>query len=457
MFIMNDNPTVTILGTGYVGLTTAALFATAGIKTYVVDTNEVRLESVRQGKSFFFEEGLDLLVTKGVTEKMLIPTTSYKESVSQSSVVISSVGTPDNPDGSSNLSYIFAAATEAINYLQPGATYVQKSTVPVGTGARIKKMFADASVSVSYVSNPEFLRESTAVPDTLWFDRVVLGGDDQAAIEKVRRLYRHVETARDTIVSISGIQPPVKLPRGEYIITNLESAELIKVVSNAFLALKISFANSIALLADKVGADVTEVMDAVGADQRIGRDFLQAGRGYGGGCFPKDVSGLLMSGLEMGVDLSIIRAAQVLNDGMPAYILEKMQDKLDGSLQGKTVAVLGLSFKPHTSDVRRSFGVQFSNDLVELGAHVRAFDPEANDDATKVLRSGVTVMASLDAAVANADAVVIATDWPLFLSHTPEAYGRALVGNKLFVDAMNRFDVATITEAGLCYIGVGRH
>lgn len=455
---MNDDksPIVTILGTGYVGLTTAALFAAAGIKTYVVDTNESRLDSVREGRSFFYEEGLDALVADSVAKKMLVPTASYEMSVSRSSIVISSVGTPDNPDGSSNLSYIFAAAAEAAKYLQPSAIYVQKSTVPVGTGARTKTMFAEAGISAVYVSNPEFLRESTAVPDTLWFDRIVLGGDDQLAIEKVQQLYRQVEAARSSIMLLAKVRQPARLPAGEYITTNLESAELIKVVSNAFLALKISFANSIALLADKVGADVTEVMDAVGADQRIGRAFLQAGRGYGGGCFPKDVSSLLMAGLEMGVDLSIIRAAQDLNEDMPAYILEKMQDNLDGSLEGKTVAVLGLSFKSGTSDVRRSFGVQFSNDLIELGAYVRAFDPEANEEATKVLRPEITVVSSLEAAVIKADAVVIATDWSLFLSHAPAAYAEALTGNKVFVDAMNRFDIATITDAGLCYIGIGR-
>src|SRR5687767_6481780 len=216
-------PTVTILGTGYVGLTTAALFAASGMKTYVVDPNPARLDSVRNGKSFFYEEGLDPVVAEGVAKGLLVPTSSYQESVPNSDVVISSVGTPDNPDGSSNLSYIFAAATEAAKYLKHDAVYVQKSTVPVGTGAKVKQLFAESNVPTAYVSNPEFLRESTALRDSLWFDRIVVGGDNSEALEKVMNVYRRVEQARDSIAALAGITSPAQAQPGQYITVNLES------------------------------------------------------------------------------------------------------------------------------------------------------------------------------------------------------------------------------------------
>jgi UDPglucose 6-dehydrogenase len=449
------NPTITILGTGYVGLTTAALFAAAGMKTYVVDPNPARLESVRNGKSFFYEEGLDPVVADGVAKGLLIPTDSYEASVPNSDVIISSVGTPDNPDGSSNLSYIFAAATEAAKYLKHNAVYVQKSTVPVGTGAKVKQLFAQAGSPAAYISNPEFLRESTALRDSLWFDRIVVGGDNNEALEKVMDVYRQVEQSRDTIANLAGIAAPAQLPASTYIKVNLESAELIKVVSNAFLALKISFSNSIAVLADKVHADVVEVMDAVGADARIGRAFLNAGRGYGGGCFPKDVSGLISAGLEQGVNLEIMRAVQAVNESMPGYIIEKLQDSLGGSFRNRTIAVLGLAFKAGTSDARRSPGITFVNALITRGARVQAFDPQAREEASHMVDKAAVLAPTIEEALAGADGVIIATDWPEFVAYDVTEYAGKMSG-KIFVDAMNRFDPQAAGQAGLTYIGVGR-
>ena len=347
---MQDS-TLTVLGAGYVGLTTAALLAHAGYTVYVVEPNPKRLDVIKQGRSFFFEEGLDPVIAAGIEKGTLIPTDSYEASVPNSRVVFSCVGTPDHPDGSSNLTYVFSAAKEAAKYLSDGAVYVQKSTVPVGTGTRIEELFKELGKKIEYVSNPEFLREGTALFDTLCFDRVVVGGRHKEAVERTLNIYRNIETYKHEIAGLANIT--LKEVEGKYIAANLNSAELIKVTSNAFLALKISFANSIAKLADQVDADVVEVMDAVGADARIGRAFLNAGRGYGGGCFPKDVSGLIMSGLEHGVDLEIMTAAQEVNTSMAGYIVEKLRDALDGDLAGKKVAVLGLAFKAGTSDVRR--------------------------------------------------------------------------------------------------------
>lgn len=450
-----QTPTITILGTGYVGLTTAALTAMAGMRTYVVDPNPARLESVRAGKSFFYEQGLDVLVASAVKQGLIIPTASYADAVPESDIVISSVGTPDNPDGSSNLSYIFAAATEAAQYLKPTAVYVQKSTVPVGTGAKIKQLFQERGVPAAYVSNPEFLREGTALADSLWFDRVVVGGDNQAALERVLQVYRTIEKHRAGIAKLAALQVPARHQSGRYITTKLESAELIKVTSNAFLTVKISFANSIARLSDAVGADIVEVMDAVGADARICRAFLNAGRGYGGGCFPKDVSGLISAGLEQGVELEIMRASQAVNDAMPGYIIEKLQDALGGSLAGRTVAVLGLSFKAGTSDARRSPGIKLANILVTADAQVRSFDPKAHPEAKEFLDDAVTLASDIADALQGADAVIVATDWQEFLTYAPNDYARTMHGT-VFVDAMNRFDIRAISDAGLRYIGVGR-
>jgi UDPglucose 6-dehydrogenase len=444
---------ITVIGAGYVGLPTAALFAHAGHQVYIVDINQSRLDAIKQGRSFFFEEGLNPLVKKAVKDKKLIATNSYEESIPSSDVVFSCVGTPDNPDGSSNLQYVYDAVVKSAKYMKPGTVYVQKSTVPVGTGRNIERLLEEIHADISYVSNPEFLREGTAVSDSLYFDRVVVGGDDKKGVNSVIQLYKDVESHRDQIAKTAGIMLLKK--HGSYIPTNLDSAELIKVTSNAFLALKISFANSIAKLADVTGADINEVMDAVGADNRIGRAFLNAGRGYGGGCFPKDVSGLISSASEHGVDLSIMTAASDLNETMPGYIANKAQEKL-GDLNGKRIAVLGLAFKSGTSDARKSPGVKLANILAKAGAKVCAYDPEANEEASEDLRKNITLSDSVDGAVEKADAVFIATDWPEFLAIDLSLLKSKMQGN-IFVDCMNAFEIKTVKKSGLDYVGVGRN
>lgn len=444
--------TITILGAGYVGLTTAALLAQSDYKVYVVEPNPTRLEAIKAGRSFFFEDGIDPIIKKGVDDGSLIPTDSYEQSVPDADVIFSCVGTPDNPDGSSNLSYVFSAAAEAAKYVQPGAVYVQKSTVPVGTGRRVIEQFNAADVDIKYVSNPEFLREGTAVYDTLYFDRVVAGGHDQQAVEVVLNVYKQLEAHRDAIAKLGGIETGTR--KGLYISTKLNSAELIKVTANAFLALKISFANSIAKLADRVDADVVEVMDAVGADERIGRAFLNAGRGYGGGCFPKDVSGLISSALENNIDLEVMQSAQSINASMPGYIVEKLKDQL-GTLQGKKVAVLGLAFKAGTSDVRKSPGVAIANVLSHSGATTVAYDPKANEEAKEDLRRDIQLVDDAMQVADGCDAIVLATEWPEFKS-LPLDEIKSRMNGAILVDAVNIIDKQTVTDSGLAYIGVGR-
>lgn len=447
---INNKPVVAVLGTGYVGVTTSAILASAGYKVYALDISDDRLQALREGRSFFFEEGINPLIKNAVDNGSLVPTASYEEAVSNSKFIFSCVGTPDKPDGSSNLDYVFAAAEECAKYVKPGSVYIQKSTVPVGTGRKVLKVFKDKSVA--YTSNPEFLREGTAVLDTLFFDRIVVGGSDKDAVHQVLSLYRDVEDHQKEIAELAGLKP--KEIKGEYIATNLDSAELIKVTANAFLALKISFANSIAQLADQTEADVVEVMNAVGADPRIGRAFLNAGRGYGGGCFPKDVKGLISSAQSFGVDLQIMKAADKLNLEMPKYIVDKAKQKT-GDVKGKKAAVLGLSFKAGTSDARKSPGVKIANLLAGAGAQVNAYDPEANGEAKRDLNDSVKPVESAEEAIKGAEVVFVATDWPEFKSIKLPELKSAMSGSAI-IDCMNCLDSSKVEEAGLQYIGVGR-
>jgi len=442
--------TISVIGSGYVGVTTAAIAANAGFRVHLIDISEDRITVLKSGKSFFYEEGINPLIKLAVDSGNLLPSTSYEPGIAESDIVFSCVGTPDNPDGSSNLEYVFSAGKTAAPLLKDGAIYVQKSTVPVGTGAEVATLLPD---HVAYVSNPEFLKEGTAVSNTLYFDRIVVGGKDATAVEAVMQLYKTIEKNRASIAQKAGLNTPEKA--GEYIATNLESAELIKVTSNAFLALKISFANSIAKLADESGADVVDVMNAVGADKRIGSAFFNAGRGYGGGCFPKDVSGLIASASDHGVDMPIMVAATDVNDSMPGYIANKAQKYLGGILHDKKVCVLGLAFKAGTSDARRSPGVNLANILDKAGANVQAYDPHANKEAKEELRASIVLHETAEEACQECEAVFIATEWPEFKDINFKALKQNMQGDLLF-DGINLLAPSDIKHVGLHYMAVGR-
>lgn len=442
---------IAIIGSGYVGTTTAALLAHAGYNVVALDIDPKKIDILNSGKSPFYETGLDELIAAGLASGTLSATTNYEKAVLDADVVISCVGTPDNPDGSSNLEYVFSAAKSANRYLKPDAVYVQKSTVPVGTGRQAMTLLPNNA----YVSNPEFLREGTAVYDTLLYDRIVVGGNDNKALDSVLDLYKNIERNAEKISKISGGigQKEIKDHSGQHIKTTLESAELIKVTSNAFLALKISFANSIAKLCDETNGDVNDVMDAIGADKRIGRSFLNAGRGYGGGCFPKDVSGLISSAKKHGVDMPIMDATVEVNDSMPGYIIEKAENKI-GSLDDKNVTVLGLAFKAGTSDSRKSRAILMANILQEKGCKVSAYDPEANEEAAKDLNPQVDICGSINEAIENAEVIFVATEWPEFKKVSNWLpMGKS---TKTIVDCMNLLDENIISGSGITYIGVGR-
>ncbi len=447
---------ITIIGSGYTGVTSAAILANIGYTVYALEINPERLAAIKRGQSFFYEEHLDALLKKAIDDGRLIATNSYEEAIPKSDIIFSCVGTPDNSDGSTNLTHIFAAANETAAHAKPGTIYAQRSTVPVGTGAKIEKIFAEKSADIRYVSNPEFLREGTALIDSIWFSRAVVGGSDEAACQAVLDIHRRIVTERERLCS------DFNLPRKSgdepgYLATSLSSSELIKVSANAFLSLKISFANSIAKLADATESDIIEVMDGVGMDKRIGRDFLNAGRGYGGGCFPKDVSGLISSGLEHGVDLAIMQAVSTENESMPGYILEKAARRAGGSLAGKKVAVLGLAFKAGTSDVRKSPAIKIANLLIEkMDANVTAYDPHALKDGSRDgLHMQVTICDSKEQAMVNTDVVIIATDWPEFTKSPENTYAGVKPGG-LIIDAMNCLDKRVIESLGLDYLGIGR-
>jgi UDPglucose 6-dehydrogenase len=450
-------PVIAIAGCGYVGLTTAAILANCGYTVYAIEPLQDRLTAIKDGRSFFYEAGIDPLIAEGIRTERLLPTATYDEALAKSDIVFCCMGTPDNPDGSTNLTYVFNVAEQFIQHHKAGAIFVQKSTVPVGTGDRIRESFIKADTREPYVSNPEFLREGTAIIDTLWADRVVVGSDDAKAADLVLDLYKDIEKQRQTIAKLAGLATPVGRQQAvDYVQTKQNAAELVKVSANAFLALKVSFANSIAKLADKTGADIREVMDAVGSDNRIGRSFFNAGRGYGGGCFPKDVLGIIRSAEEYGVELSIMMAAHDLNASMPHYILSKVEHQLGGQqpLQNKSVAVLGLSFKAGTSDTRRSPAVEIANTLVERGAAVSVYDPAAMEEAASRLPTAVKLSKDLEAAIKNVDIVFVATDWPEF-KKLDFAWFRTVSKASLVVDCMNCLDATSVRAQGLAYIGVG--
>lgn len=445
---------IAIIGAGYVGLSTAAILANTNNTVALIDINQERLTAIKQGRSFFYEEGIDPLIAKAVSSGTLVATDEYGDNIKEADVVFSCVGTPDKQDGSSNLEYVFSVAEKSASLMKRNSIYIQKSTVPVGTGESVQERMKRPDIA--YISNPEFLREGTAIEDSIYFDRVVCGGNNTQAIDTVFTLFKAIVKQSDELIEIAGLTKKDSPIPPSYLQTSLESAELIKVTANAFLALKISFANSIAKLSDEVGADILEVMNAVGLDKRIGRSFLNAGRGYGGGCFPKDVSGLISSMKQHNADPQILEAAQDVNKSMSQYIVERLEKEL-GNLNGKAIAVLGLSFKAGTSDVRKSPGITIANLLVERGAKVRAYDPKANDEAKhSELNPNVSIEESTENTVKEVEATLITTEWSEFKEQKATRLAQLMTGKRILFDCMNIYNPSAAETAGLQYIGIGR-
>lgn len=442
-----------IIGTGYVGLTLSSLLARTGHRTYCIDVIPEKIDIIKTGKSYFYELGLDNLVKYGIDSGNLIPTLDYEEGLKDADVVFLCVGTPSGPDGGLDLTYIFDAVKKAAKYVKDGVIFVQRSTVPVGTGREAIRLMKEVNpdLKFTYLSCPEYLREGAAVLDSIIQDRVVIGGDDKKAAGKIFDLFEKIEKEAEEICSET---PEISQYANAYMKNNnhkdtnfsdkcmvmcLESAELVKVCSNTFLAMKISFANNIARICDSVDANVNEVMDGVGMDRRINRSFLYAGLGFGGGCFPKDVKGLKKSLEEHNIDSEFVKMVWKVNEEQVEYVVEQMK-KMDIK-NGAKVGMLGLAFKPGTSDVRVSPACRLGKALAQAGFNITATDPQAIEDARKEFpeEDNLKYVDTVEEVFDGAQIVVLATDWPEFKELDFENLSR-LMSSKNFYDARNCLD-----------------
>ena len=389
---------IAVIGTGYVGLVTGACFAEFGVDVTCVDVDSGKIERLSAGVMPIYEPGLEQLVTKNVQSGRLRFTTDVKQAVEQALVIFLAVGTPPKDDGSPDLSFVETAARSVAEYMNGYKVIVTKSTVPIGTGEFLRRLIRQhqkSKVNFGVVSNPEFLREGAAINDFMRPDRVVIGSADEEAIAIMRDLYR-----------------PLYLIEAPFVVTSLEAAELTKYAANAFLATKISFINEIAGLCEKIGCDVHDVARAMGMDKRIGSKFLHPGPGFGGSCFPKDTRALASVAQQFECDSLVVDAVIEVNKRQRKAMLPKIE-KLVGELKGKTVAVLGLAFKPETDDMREAPSVEIINGLLERGAHVRAYDPVAMTEAAHVLPK-IEYASDEYEAVTDADALVFVTEWNQF-------------------------------------------
>ncbi|MFY0802781.1 UDP-glucose dehydrogenase family protein [Peribacillus frigoritolerans] len=387
---------IAVLGTGYVGLSTGVCLSEIGHNVICIDTDEQKIKSLRQGISPIYEPGLENLLIQNAAAGRLLFTTSHREALNGAEIIIIAVGTPQMDDGGADLSYIVQAAKDIAANLVQSSVVVIKSTVPVGTNDFIKSIIEEhrnESVTFNMVSNPEFLRQGSAVMDTMQADRIIIGSENDEAAKKVQEMYR-----------------PLNVP---FILTSIRSAEMIKYASNAFLATKISFINEVANLCGVVGADVKDVAKGMGKDKRIGEAFLQPGIGYGGSCFPKDVKALLHTANLNGVHFSLLKETVAINDFQQELLVTKAINRL-GDLKGKKVAMLGLAFKPETDDMREAPSIKIARSLTKLGAEVVAYDPVAVDNAKNILGDTIRFASTVREAAVNADAVFIVTEWKEF-------------------------------------------
>ncbi len=434
---MSDKPIIGVVGVGYVGLTTGACLAHIGHTVVCGDVDAEKIDRLRNGEIPIVEEGLTEIVSEGISTGRLEFVVGATEVAERSDIVFLCVPTPQDDDGSADLSFIEAASAEIGPVLRKGAIVVNKSTVPVGTTTVVDEVIQRSDIAV--VSHPEFLREGTAVNDFLHPDRVVVGADDRSAAEKVAALYESIDT--------------------QVIITDAASAETIKYAANGFLAMKISFVNAVAAMCEAVGADVVDVVEGIGSDRRIGREFLRPGPGWGGSCFPKDSHALVHVAASHGYDFSMMRGVIAVNDEQRERMVRKVQHAAGtNDLNGMTISVLGLTFKAGTDDLRDSPSLAVINRLRELGATVKAYDPTTTGTLSQIQQSflsGISVQESIDEAMSEGDVLVILTEWPEFMSLDLER-AKVLLSGSAIVDTRNLLNPQTVRAAGLTYDGVGR-
>ena len=428
---------ICVVGTGYVGLVTGAVFADLGNDVVCVDKIADKIESLRAGRMPIYEPGLEEMVSRNVADERLSFTTDLPTAVRRSDVIFIAVGTPPKADGETDLSQVETVAAEIGRAMDRYKVVVNKSTVPVGTGGLVREVIAreqPRAIEFDVVSNPEFLREGSAIEDTLRPDRIVIGAPTQQVAMTLVELYA-----------------PLERPM---IITDLPSAEVIKYASNAFLAAKISFINAIANICEAAGADVTHVMKGMGMDGRIGSAFLQAGLGYGGSCFPKDVDSLIHTAGRLGYDFKMLKAVVDINRERSGRLVEMIR-KVLGPLDDITVAVLGLAFKPNTDDMREAKSIDVVHQLTAAGAIVRAYDPVAGENARPLLPESVVYAASPYEAAQDADAVVIITEWNEFKYLNLERL-RGVLRRRIVFDGRNIWEPERMRRLGFEYYSIGR-
>ncbi|QFR33560.1 UDP-glucose/GDP-mannose dehydrogenase family protein [Ancylobacter sp. TS-1] len=432
---------VAMIGTGYVGLVSGTCFSDFGHEVVCVDKDADKIERLKLGEIPIFEPGLEDLVRRNVTSGRLQFDTDLTQAVREAEVVFIAVGTPSRRgDGHADLSYVHAAAREIARAAQGFTVVVTKSTVPVGTGADLEHIIREEapSADIAVVSNPEFLREGAAIEDFKRPDRIVIGTDDPRAREVMAALYR-----------------PLSLNAAPLLFTGRNNAELIKYASNAFLAMKITFINEMADLCEKVGGDVQEVARGIGLDRRIGPKFLHAGPGYGGSCFPKDTLALMRTAQEAGTPLRLIETVTTVNDSRKAAMGRRVLDAIGTPPRGATVAVLGLTFKPNTDDMRDSPAINIVQSLLDRGVRVRAFDPAGIEEARKVLPAGVDYAGDPYDCAEGADGLVIVTEWDAFRALDLDRL-KALLRRPVVVDLRNVYPPADLIGRGFTYVGIGR-
>jgi UDPglucose 6-dehydrogenase len=431
---------ICVIGTGYVGLVTGACFAEFGVQVMCVDNVASKIAMLQDGQLPIHEPGLHELVTKNLREGRLSFTTDVAKAIEQALVIFIAVGTPAGADGATDLRYIDDVAETIGRCMQDYKVIATKSTVPVGTAQRIKERIQRAQptpIEFSVVSNPEFLREGAALEDFMRPNRVVIGGEDAHALAIMKELYS-----------------PLYLIETPVVITDIVTAEMIKYAANAFLAMKISFINEMANVCDAVGADVHDVARGMGLDQRIGNKFLHPGPGYGGSCFPKDVKALVHFAKDAGIELQLAAAVERVNTQQWQYMVDKIVAALDGEVAGKTIGVLGLSFKPNTDDVRDSPALKIIPALQARGANVKAYDPVAMSAASQTLQH-IDYCEDAYTTCAGSDALVLATEWNQFRALDLTRV-RALLHTPIVVDLRNVYEPDTMRRLGFRYAAVGR-
>ncbi len=430
-----------MIGSGYVGLVSGACFSEFGADVTCIDVDSAKIKRLNQGVIPIYEPGLEDIVKKNVKQGRLKFTDQYADVIGESDLIFIAVGTPSrHGDGHADLSYVFQAAKDIAPHLKNYTVIVDKSTVPVGTARNVKRIISEGNPGADFdvASNPEFLREGAAISDFMRPDRVVIGIESERALDLLRELYR-----------------PLNLIETPIIATDLESAELIKYASNAFLATKISFINEMSMLCEAVGADVHAVAKGMGLDGRIGRKFLHAGPGFGGSCFPKDTKALVRIAQENGVSSRIVEAVMEVNEAQKARMINKIRKALDGNVAGKVIAVIGLTFKPGTDDMRDAPALSILPKLVEGGAIIRAHDPHGMDAARKLLPEKIEFVEHLYDIFDGADAVVLLTEWNEYRGLDLKRIKNAMRSNK-FIDLRNVYVPAQMQMEGFDYYCVGR-